>query len=209
MDWSFVDGGIKWLGHEGRAFAFDNEVPRHRVFCEPFQLGCRVVTNGEFLAFMDDGGYKRPELWLSDGWNAVNAQQWESPLYWEKREDEWWLNTLGGFRRVNEAEPVCHVSYYEADAFARWAGARLPTEAEWESAARDTSSLTEISSNAAISILKPRRTAQELLSVSATFGSGLPARTLPTRARVRPRGPLVNTTPSSCATNSCFAVGRA
>ena len=138
MNWSFVDGGIKWVGHDGPGFAFDNEIPRHRVFCAPFQLAGRLVTNEEFLAFMDDGGYKRPELWLSDGWNAVSAQKWEAPLYWEKIDNAWWLNTLGGFRPVSEAEPVCHVSYYEADAFARWAGARLPTEAEWESAARDT-----------------------------------------------------------------------
>ena len=138
MSWSFVEGGIKWLGHDGPGFAFDNEIPRHRVFCETFQLGSRLATSGEFLAFMADGGYDRPELWLSDGWNAVKTQAWRAPLYWEKHDGEWWLNTLTGFRPVREAEPVCHVSYYEADAFARWAGARLPTEAEWESAARDT-----------------------------------------------------------------------
>jgi ergothioneine biosynthesis protein EgtB len=138
MGWSFVEGGIKWLGHEGLGFAFDNEIPRHRVFCEPFELSSRAVTSGEFLAFMADGGYDRPELWLSDGWHVAKTQEWKSPLYWEKHDGEWWLNTLGGTRTVTDAEPVCHVSYYEADAFARWAGARLPTEAEWESAARDT-----------------------------------------------------------------------
>src|SRR5262249_21677864 len=101
----------------------------------PFQYGTRLVTCGEFLDFMGDGGYRRPELWLSDGWNAVRAQRWESPLYWQRLEGRWWTYTLGGLRPVADAEPVCHVSYYEADAFARWAGARLPTEAEWESAA--------------------------------------------------------------------------
>jgi ergothioneine biosynthesis protein EgtB len=138
MSWSFIDGGIKWIGHDGAAFAFDNEIPRHRVFCAPFQLACRMVTNEEFFAFMDDGGYQRPELWLSDGWNVVSTQRWQSPLYWEKIDKQWFSHTLGGFRSVCESEPVCHVSFYEADAFARWAGARLPTEAEWESAARDT-----------------------------------------------------------------------
>jgi ergothioneine biosynthesis protein EgtB len=137
MGWSFVAGGIKWLGHEGPGFAFDNEGPRHRVYCEPFHLGARLVTTGEFQAFIEDRGYERPEFWLSDGWAAVNAHCWRAPLYWEKIDGEWWFSTLGGFRRVTEAEPVCHVSYYEADAFARWAGVRLPTEAEWESAARD------------------------------------------------------------------------
>ena len=122
MSWSFVDGGIKWIGHDGPGFAFDNEIPRHRVFCAPFQLASRLVTNEEFLAFMADGGYERPELWLSDGWNVVSTQQWEAPLYWEKIDKQWWLHTLGGFRLLSESEPVCHVSYYEADAFARWAG---------------------------------------------------------------------------------------
>jgi ergothioneine biosynthesis protein EgtB len=137
MGWSFDPGGIKWIGHESRGFAFDNEGPRHRVFCEPFQIGARLVTGGEFQSFIDDRGYDRPELWLADGWSAAMAHGWRAPLYWEKIEGAWWSQTLGGFRRVPEAEPVCHVSYYEADAFARWAGTRLPTEWEWESVARD------------------------------------------------------------------------
>jgi len=134
LHWRAFPGGLHWIGHDGRGFAFDNEGPRHRVYLEDFLLASRLVTNGEFLAFVEDDGYARPEFWLSDGWNCASAQGWEAPLYWERVDGSWWTMTLGGFRRVALAEPVCHVSYYEADAFARWAGARLPTEAEWETA---------------------------------------------------------------------------
>jgi ergothioneine biosynthesis protein EgtB len=127
--------GLRWVGHDGRGFAFDNEGPRHRVFVDGFHLASRPVTNAEFVAFIDDAGYDRPELWLSDGWNARGTHGWTTPLYWEKRQGEWWVHTLAGLQPLDEAEPVCHVSYYEADAFARWSGARLPTEAEWETAA--------------------------------------------------------------------------
>ena len=118
-----------------RGFAFDNESPRHRSFVEPFQLASRLITNGEYLAFMADGGYERPELWLSMGWDTVQREGWKAPLYWEQRHGTWWTMTLAGMQPVQEAEPVCHVSYYEADAYARWADARLPTEIEWEVAA--------------------------------------------------------------------------
>src|SRR5437764_8940215 len=128
LHWRGFPGGLHGIGHDGRGFAFDNEGPRHRVYLEDFMLASRSVTNGEFLAFVEDNGYTRPELWLSDGWNCASAQGWEAPLYWERVDGSWWTMTLGGFRRVALAEPVCHVSYYEADAFARWAGARLPTE---------------------------------------------------------------------------------
>ena len=134
VEWHPFPGGLAWVGHDGVGFAFDNEGPCHRVFLEPYQLGSRLVTGGEFAAFIEDGGYTRPELWLSDGWSVVSTQKWKAPLYWEKSDGEYWLMTLGGFRRVNDDEPVCHVSFYEADAFARWAGARLPTEFEWENA---------------------------------------------------------------------------
>jgi ergothioneine biosynthesis protein EgtB len=136
MQWSGHPEGLEWAGHDGRGFAFDNEGPRHRVYLQACQLGSRLVTSGEFIAFIEDGGYARPELWLSDGWNVVNTWKWEAPLYWEKNDGEYWVTTLGGFRRLSASEPVCHVSFYEADAFARWAGARLPTEFEWEVAAR-------------------------------------------------------------------------
>jgi len=135
LGWQEFPGGVDWLGHDSRGFAYDNELPRHRVFLEPFRLATRAVTNGEYLAFMADGGYQRPELWLSDGWNTVNGQGWDAPFYWEQRDGDWVMQTLAGLRPVAAAEPVCHVSYYEADAYARWAGARLPTEAEWETAA--------------------------------------------------------------------------
>jgi ergothioneine biosynthesis protein EgtB len=137
IGWSYHPGGLEWVGHDGTGFAFDNEGPRHRVYLEAYHLASRLVTCGEFLAFIDDGGYCRPELWLSDGWNVASSEGWQTPLYWEKIAGEYSLMTLGGLHRLNQSEPVCHVSFYEADAFARWAGARLPTECEWEIAARD------------------------------------------------------------------------
>jgi ergothioneine biosynthesis protein EgtB len=132
--------GMASIGHEGEGFAFDNEGPRHRRFLRGFELAERPITCGEYLAFMADSGYQRPELWLSDGWHHRQLEGWEAPLYWERgtiAPVDWAVYTLGGLRPVDEHEPVVHVSYYEADAFARWAGARLPTEDEWERAARD------------------------------------------------------------------------
>jgi ergothioneine biosynthesis protein EgtB len=135
LDWASFPGGVHWIGHEGEGFAYDNEGPRHQQFVQPFRLADRLTTNGEYLAFMADGGYERPELWLSMGWATVQENGWSEPFYWERRDEEWWSYTLSGMRRVDPHEPVCHLSYFEADAFARWAGARLPTEAEWEVAA--------------------------------------------------------------------------
>ncbi|HUI26218.1 MAG TPA: ergothioneine biosynthesis protein EgtB [Candidatus Kryptonia bacterium] len=135
LAWIEYPAGVYEIGHTGGGFAFDNESPRHRVFLESFALGARLVTNGEFLAFIDDGGYQRPELWLSDGWDSVRAHGWHAPLYWEPAQSGWRVFTLSGTLNLNMSEPVCHVSYYEADAYARWAGARLPREAEWEVAA--------------------------------------------------------------------------
>ena len=135
--WSKFAGGSYRIGHAGQSFGFDNEFPRHEVHLEPFALADAPVTCAEWLAFIDDEGYNRPELWLSDGWAAVQNEGWESPLYWSFVDGAWEEFTLGGARPLNPAEPVCHISYYEADAFSRWAGCRLPTEAEWEVAAAD------------------------------------------------------------------------
>lgn len=138
LEWVSFPEGLYRIGHEGDGFAYDNEGPRHRVFLEGFQLASRLVTNGEYLEFMQDGGYQRPELWLSAGWATAQENEWTEPFYWERRDGEWQMFTLSGMRGVDPNEPVTHVSYFEADAFARWAGARLPTEAEWEAAAEST-----------------------------------------------------------------------
>ena len=132
IQWVEFDAGIRRIGQAGSGFAFDNEGPAHRVFLESFALASRLVTCGDFLAFMTDGGYDRPDLWLSDGWAARRLYNWEAPLYWERHGDQRSVFTLGGMRPLAQAAPVCHVSFYEADAFARWSGARLATEAEWE-----------------------------------------------------------------------------
>ncbi|MEX0702079.1 MAG: ergothioneine biosynthesis protein EgtB [Planctomycetales bacterium] len=136
--WIEFKGGVRAIGHAGPGFAYDNESPRHEALLRPFRLAARPVTCGEYLAFIDDGGYARPELWLFDGWDAVRGAGWQAPLYWERGEAGGWrIFTLAGTRDLDPREPVCHVSFYEADAFARWAGARLPTETEWEIAAAD------------------------------------------------------------------------
>ncbi|MEX0938082.1 MAG: ergothioneine biosynthesis protein EgtB [Pirellulales bacterium] len=137
LAWQTYREQLETIGHDGGSFAFDNEGPRHRRWIEAFELASRLVTNSEYLEFIEDSGYARPELWLSDGWSTVVNDGWAAPLYWEHVGDRWQIFTLGGMRDLDPAEPVCHVSYYEADAFARWAGAWLPTEAAWETAACD------------------------------------------------------------------------
>jgi ergothioneine biosynthesis protein EgtB len=133
--WTVEQGGLAEIGHDGIGFAFDCEGPRHQVMIHPHALADRPVTNGEWLGFIEAGGYADPRLWLSDGWTWVQAGKVEAPLYWRREDGDWQSFGLEGLRPVNPAEPVCHISYYEADAFARWAGVRLPTEAEWEVAA--------------------------------------------------------------------------
>jgi ergothioneine biosynthesis protein EgtB len=141
MGWIEVETGIHVVGHDGKGFAFDNEGPAHEVLLQPFAIADRPVSNGEFRAFIEDEGYKRPELWLSDGWAAAQAHHWEAPGYWRPPRNDadgpgWSVYTLNGLCPIRPDEPVCHVSYYEAAAYAEWAGRRLPTEFEWEAAAR-------------------------------------------------------------------------
>ena len=133
--WLPVEGGLREIGHAGPGFHFDNEAPRHTVHLGGFELAMRLSTNGEWIEFMEDGGYARPELWLADGWATAQERGWQAPLYWLERDGVWHQFTLSGLLPVDPHEPVTHVSAYEADAFAAWAGARLATEAEWETVA--------------------------------------------------------------------------
>ncbi|MGL5929694.1 MAG: ergothioneine biosynthesis protein EgtB, partial [Dermatophilaceae bacterium] len=153
LGWVDVEGGLVEVGHDGDGFGFDNELPRHRQWLEPYRLADRLLTNGEWLEFIADGGYDRPELWLSDGLAHVRAHGWNAPLYWTSRDGVWFEHTLHGTWPVNPGLPVSHVSFYEADAYATWAGKRLPTEAEWEhavaadgqaDAARSTGNLADL-----------------------------------------------------------------
>jgi len=135
--WSTVEPGLKQIGFAGEGFSFDNEGPPHKTWIEGVALASRLVTVSEYREFMNDGGYDDPRHWLSAGWDAVRSNGWRAPLYWVERDGDWHQFTLSGLRPVRSDEPVCHVSYFEADAFARWSGARLPTEQEWEVAAAD------------------------------------------------------------------------
>jgi ergothioneine biosynthesis protein EgtB len=168
LGWIPFAGGLVEIGHDGSGFAFDNEGPRHKTWLEPFVIASRLATCGEYLAFIEDGGYVSPQLWLSDGWAAVQREGWQAPLYWrEGDDDERLIFTLSGLRRLDPAEPVSHLSFYEADAFARWSGRRLPTEAEWEiaanTAAADTSGTGDLfHPRAAAPILGLQQTQGEL-----------------------------------------------
>ena len=137
LRWIPCPGGQVDIGHDGRGFSFDNERPRHAVLLQPYSLANRLVTCGEYLGFIGDGGYRRPEFWLSDGWAQRVAENWQAPLYWRRLDNgDWVIFTLFGSRPFDPEEPVCHVSFYEAAAYAAWADARLPTEGEWEAAAQ-------------------------------------------------------------------------
>lgn len=140
LGWVDFNGGLVEIGSadggEGGGFCFDNELPRHQQWLEPYRLADRLITNGEWLEFIADGGYRRPELWLSDGWARVNAEGWDAPFYWREADGAWFEHTLHGTVPLDPGLPVCHLSHYEADAYATWAGKRLPTEAEWEHAAQ-------------------------------------------------------------------------
>mgnify|MGYP000353076730 FL=1 len=137
FQWLKYSGGLYSIGHQGDEFAFDNESPRHQTYLQDYKLGNRLVTNGEYLEFIQTGGYQEAKYWLAEGWATVQAHQWRSPLYWQLIDNDWYVMTLGGLQRVDERKPVCHVSFYEADAYATWKGKRLPTEAEWEIATLD------------------------------------------------------------------------
>ena len=137
FQWLKYSGGLYSIGHQSDEFAFDNESPRHQTYLQDYKLGNRLVTNGEYLEFIQTGGYQEAKYWLAEGWATVQAHQWRFPLYWELIDNDWYVMTLGGLQRVDERKPVCHVSFYEADAYATWKGKRLPTEAEWEIATID------------------------------------------------------------------------
>lgn len=137
--WLRFEEGIVGIGHEGTGFSYDNEAPRHRQFLEAFELAARPVTNGEYLDFVEDGGYSKAALWMAQGWDLVQSDNWGRPLYWLKKEDGWYEFSLYGLRPLDKDAPLCHVSWFEADAFARWSGCRLPTEFEWEHASKGQS----------------------------------------------------------------------
>ena len=209
--WTTHPGGTVPVGHTGDGFGFDNEFPRHLVHLEPFALADRTVTCGDWLEFVDDGGYRRPDLWLADGWATVLAEGWDAPLYWSDPGDAgaWREFTLAGDAPVDPLVPVSHVSYYEADAFARWAGARLPTEASgrwppWHARQGDPRPTCSTSTPST-----PDRCPDRPRPRSATCGSGRPRPTARIRGSSRRPGPSASTTASSWSTSTCCGAARA
>ena len=159
--WLAFEAGLREIGHDGEGFAFDNESPRHAAWIHAFEIASRPVTHGDFLDFIGDGGYRRPELWLSAGWDAVNLRGWQAPGYWETIDGQWHTFTLHGMAPVEPNTPVCHLSFFEADAYARWAGARLPTEGEWEVASARAARQGNFLESGALHPLAPREAALE------------------------------------------------
>ena len=211
-DWVEYEGGLFDIGFAGEGFAFDIELPRHPVYLQPFRLRSRPVSCEEYLEFMEDGGYRRPEFWLSAGWDMVKAEQWQAPLYWGKRDGKRRVYTMRGESDLDEllATPVCHVSYFEADAFARWAGQRLPSEEEWEVAAQPLPATGNLLEDG---ILHPQASRQPFLGTpqcrsSAMYGSGRGAPTLAIPAFAPPLELSVNTTANSCPVRWCCAEAR-
>jgi len=167
--WIAFEGDLVEIGHAGAGFAFDNEMPRHRVWLQPFEIASHPVTHGDFIRFIDDGGYRRPELWLAAGWDLVLARGWQAPLYWARREGRWHTFTLHGEVAVDPNTPICHASFFEAEAYARWAQARLPTEAEWEIAAQSAPRRGNFLESAALHPLASREDPAEG-TLSQAFG---------------------------------------
>jgi len=165
--WIECDPGLVTIGANGEGFCFDNETPRHRFFLQPFALAATPVSNGDYLAFMADDGYRRPEFWLADGWDQLRQQGWRAPHYWRHEDGRWSVYTLAGRQPLVQAQPVCHLSYYEADAYARWAGARLPTEFEWETIAADQPVAGNFVDSGALQPLAPTASS---VGISQLFG---------------------------------------
>ncbi|MEH2502548.1 ergothioneine biosynthesis protein EgtB [Bradyrhizobium sp. AZCC 1578] len=191
-EWTPLNEGIHTVGHADDSFHFDNEKPAHRALVGPVRLARNLVTNAEWLAFMQDGGYGTATLWLMDGFATATNEGWQAPGHWRQVDGEWRIMTLGGLQPIDPAAPVCHVSYYEADAFARWAGCHLPTEMEWEGGGGGRSPPAPASSTMPL----------------ASSGSGLAVPTPPTPATAPSRGRSGNTTASSWSTSSCCAAPR-
>jgi ergothioneine biosynthesis protein EgtB len=201
LGWQRFEEGLRVIGHSGGGFAFDNESPAHRVFLEAYLLASRPVSNAEYLTFLEAGGYAEPGYWTSDGFNWVRERGIEAPLYWERRDAAWCVQTLAGLEPLRPEDPVCHVSWYEADAYARFAGARLPTKPNGRPPrlaphSKATSRRTACCTRARRSSRAP----DPCGSSSATSGSGRPAPTRPTPATPRRRARSASTTPSSWRT---------
>ena len=202
LRWEARAGGLHDIGHTGDGFSYDNETPRHQVLVRDHRLADRLITNAEYLEFMQDGGYDNPALWLSDGWATLHQNAWRHPLYWQKADDTWSQFTLGGMRPLHPHEPVCHLSFYEADAYARWAGKRLPSEAELEL------KLAELPVHGQFldaDTLHPAPAGNG----TATSGPGRTPPTPPIPAFSRLQAPWVNTTASLCPTRWCSKAAAA